>query len=179
MDPERKRLYNSHGTGMFEREQFRFLGENVVLENHVLVFHPENISIGHNVYIGHYTILKGYFKNEMISGEGSWIGQNCYFHSAGGIEIGKDVGIGPCVKIISSYHMEKSIDLPLLHNPLEFAKVTIGDGADIGVGTVILPGISIGEGAIVGAGSVVTKNISPFTVYAGNPARPLRKRKGL
>lgn len=51
------------------------------------------------------------------------------------------------------------------------------EGCDIGIGSIILPGIKIGEGSIIGAGSVVTKNVEPYTVVAGNPARTLRKRK--
>jgi acetyltransferase-like isoleucine patch superfamily enzyme len=48
-------------------------------------------------------------------------------------------------------------------------------GASIGSGAVILCGVTIGEGAVVGAGSVVTKDVAPFTIVAGNPARMLRK----
>jgi UDP-2-acetamido-3-amino-2,3-dideoxy-glucuronate N-acetyltransferase len=48
-------------------------------------------------------------------------------------------------------------------------------GASIGSGAVLLCGVTIGEGAVVGAGSVVTKDVPPFTIVAGNPARVLRK----
>lgn len=166
----------SHGSGNYKLSEFKHLGKNVLLEKGILIFHPENISLFDNVYVGHGSILKAYYLNEMIIGEGSWIGQNCFFHSAGGIRIGKCVGIGPCVKIITSYHKENKMELPVLHNPLEFKPVEISDGADIGVGTIILPGLSIGEGAIVGAGSVVTKNIEAYSVYAGVPAKRMRQR---
>lgn len=166
----------SHGTGEFNSEDFRLMGKDVIIENGVLVFHPENISIFDKVYIGHNTLLKAYYKNEMTIGEGTWIGQSCFFHSAGGIHIGKSVGIGPCVKIISSSHEDKHPELPVMYNPLVFGPVVIGNGADIGVGTIILPNVSIGEGAIVGAGSVVTRDIEPYSVYAGVPAKFLRKR---
>ncbi|NCO95922.1 MAG: N-acetyltransferase, partial [Armatimonadetes bacterium CG_4_9_14_3_um_filter_66_14] len=56
------------------------------------------------------------------------------------------------------------------------AEVVIEDGCDIGVGTVILPGVTIGEGSIVGAGAVVTRNVAPYSVYAGVPAKKLRDR---
>jgi acetyltransferase-like isoleucine patch superfamily enzyme len=65
----------------------------------------------------------------------------------------------------------------VLYGPLRFGEVTVEDGCDLGVGAVLLPGVRIGEGAIVGAGSVVTRNIPPFTVAAGNPARVLRNRR--
>ena len=53
--------------------------------------------------------------------------------------------------------------------------ITIGDGAWIGAGTIILPGITIGKYAVIGAGSVVTKDVPDYTIAAGNPCRPIRK----
>jgi acetyltransferase-like isoleucine patch superfamily enzyme len=59
---------------------------------------------------------------------------------------------------------------------LEFAPVLLDDGCDIGIGAVILPGITVGKGAQVGAGAVVTADVPPYAVVAGNPARLLRTR---
>lgn len=177
MDFRNGRKHFSHGTGKFKLKDFRLLGEDVVFEEGVLVFHPESITIGRNVYIGHGTILKGYHKNEMFIGEDTWIGQNCFFHSAGGIRIGRAVGIGPAVKILTSVHKEGSLSRPILHNPIRFKGVIVEDGADIGIGAVLMPGVTIGEGAIVGAGAVVTRDVSAYTVVAGNPARRLRSRR--
>ena len=165
------KLYQSHGTGEFDLEQFWKTGSNVVLENDVLVFHPETIELGSNIYIGHNTILKGYYKNSMSIGDNTWIGQNCYFHSAGGIKIGKNVGIGPSVKILTSYHKEEGIEKPILFSELEFKQVIIGDDADIGIGTILLPGVRIGKGVQIGAGAIVTKNIPDFAVAYGAPAK--------
>lgn len=83
------KVNKSHGSGEFKPEDFRKLGKGVIFEKGVLVFHPENIEIGDNVYIGHYTILKGYYKNLMIIDNHTWIGQQCFLHSAGGLSIGK------------------------------------------------------------------------------------------
>ncbi len=167
----------THGTGDFELSQFAKLGQNVIFETGVLVFHPENIEIQNDVYVGHYTILKGYYKNKMIIGEGTWIGQQCFFHSAGGIEIGSHVGIGPGVKILTSSHTLDNIDSPILHNPVEFAPVRICDNSDIGVNAIILPGVTIGIGVQVGAGAVVTQSVEDYAVVAGVPARVLYYRK--
>src|SRR5688572_18835444 len=98
---------HSHGTGKFNSGDFKAIGENVIFEKGVLVFHPETIELGNNIYIGHNTILKGYYKNLLIIGNNTWIGQGSYFHSAGGIKIGNNVGIGPSVKILTSYHKEQ------------------------------------------------------------------------
>lgn len=170
------KMHKPHGDGLFSVKDFKKIGENVIFERGVLVFHPENISIGNNVYIGHNTILKGYFKNEMVIGEHTWIGQGCFLHSGGGIEIGKAVGIGPMVKIITSVHREDDPSKPLIFCDLEFGKVVIEDECDIGVGSIILPGVKIGEGSIVGAGSVVDKDVAPYSVVVGVPAKGLRRR---
>lgn len=178
MNLNHKKNYESHGDGKFTKSSFKFIGENVIFEDGVMVFHPENIEIKDNVYIGHNTILKGYFKNSLRIGCNTWIGQNCFFHSAGGIIIGSAVGIGPNVKIITSVHKETNIEVPILFEPLEFATVILEDGCDIGVGSTILPGVRIGKGSIIGAGSVVTRDVPEYTVVAGVPAKVIRKRKG-
>ena len=178
MNFENYRMYRSHGSGKFKIEDFKKIGDSVIFEENVRVFHPENIEVGNNVYIGHNTILKGYYKSKMIIGDHTWIGQSCFLHSAGGITIGKAVGIGPGVKILTSVHKEEELSKPILFNDLEFGEVIIGDGCDIGISSIILPGVKIGEGSIVGAGSVVTKAVRAYSVVVGNPARILRKRSG-
>lgn len=170
------KLYRSHGTGEIELHKFKQIGQNVIFEPGALVFHPENIALGTNLYIGHYTILKGYYKNQMTIGENSWIGQGCFLHSAGNLTIGQNVGIGPHVKIITSVHKEEGINTPILFSEIKEAPVVIEDDCDIGIGAVILPGVTIGRGSQIGAGAVVTKNVEPYSVMAGVPARLLRKR---
>lgn len=168
--------YQTHGDGSFKLSDFKKIGKNVIFENGVLVFHPENIIIGSNVYIGHNTILKGYYKNIMEIGDNTWIGQNCFFHSAGGLKIGENVGIGPMVKIITSQHLMEPIDPPVLFNDMSFGEVVIENDSDIGVGTIVLPGVKIGKGSIIGAGAVVTKNVPSYVISVGSPAKVLRKR---
>lgn len=168
--------FQSEGDGSFRPEDFRFLGEQAVIEPGVLVFHAKHISIGANAYIGHGTVLKGYHNNEMLIGNGTWIGQGCFLHSAGGIRIGRAVGIGPSVKILTSFHRDDDAFLPVLHHPLEFHPVRIGDGADIGIGAILLPGTTVGAGAVVGAGSVVMGDVPALAVVAGIPAKILRMR---
>jgi acetyltransferase-like isoleucine patch superfamily enzyme len=176
MKTDRDRIYSSEGTGNFELTDFKSVGSNVVLESGVLVFHPKNIVIGNNVYIGHNSILKGYYRNEMIIDDHTWIGQGCFFHSAGGIIIGKAVGIGPMVKIITSFHETNKLKLPILYHDLVLKNVRIGDGCDIGIGAIIMPGVEIGEGAVIGAGAIVTKSIPPFSIAAGVPAKVIKRR---
>jgi len=167
----------TEGKGEVHINAFKSIGDGAVIESGVLAFHPENIEIGKGVYIGHQTILKAYFKQLMVIGDGSWIGQQCYFNSAGGIQIGRNVGIAPAVKIITSSHGEEGRAKSILHSQLEFAPVQIDDNSDIGIGAIILPGVHIGQGAQIGAGAVVTRDVPAYAVAAGVPARILRYRR--
>jgi acetyltransferase-like isoleucine patch superfamily enzyme len=166
----------SHGTGQFERSQLKTCADSVVIEPGVLVFHPENVSLDEDVYVGHYAILKGYYQNELVIGRGAWIGQATFLHAAGGITVGADVGIGPHVCILTSAHADPGRELPIMAGALDVAPVVLEDGCDIGVAAVILPGVTVGRGAQVGAGAVVTRDVPAYGVVAGNPARLLRSR---
>lgn len=170
------RRFRTHGDGNFSPDQFQTLGEHVLFEAGVRVWHPETICIGDNVYIGHEAMLKGYYKGAMSIGSDTWIGQRVFFHSAAQITIGTRVGIGPNVSIFTSFHDEAGRDVPILDSPLTFAPVTIEDDVDIGIGSIVLPGVTIGRGAQIGAGAVVTKDVPPYAVAVGNPARVLRMR---
>ncbi|MBL9042645.1 MAG: acyltransferase [Myxococcales bacterium] len=168
----------SHGSGEWLRTELGACPDSVVIEPGVLIFHPDRVFLGERVYVGHRAILKGYYKNELRIGAGTWLGQDVFLHSAGGIEIGCEVGIGPRVMILTSAHelppQPDGSEVPILHRPIQLAKVTLEDGCDIGVGAILLPGVTIGQYAQVGAGAVVTHSVPPRTIVAGNPARPLR-----
>ena len=168
----------SHGTGEVDRALLGRCGKDVIIEAGALIFHPENVFLGDSVYVGHYAILKGYYSNRMEIGDGTWIGQGAFLHSAGGLTIGRTVGIGPHVLVLTSTHAETPRPRPIMAGPIEFAPVFLGDGCDLGVGAIVLPGVTIGEGAQVGAGAVVTRDVPPFAVVAGNPARVIRQRPG-
>lgn len=170
--------FRSHGTGEFTQQDFRTCGEHVIFEAGVLVFHPETISLGNNVYVGHQAILKGYYKNTLVIEDDCWIGQQCFLHSAGGIQIHRGVGIGPGVKILTSWHEDPGLEAPLMAGAIQFAPVVIGEGCDIGVGAILLPGVTLGRGVQVGAGAVVRHDLPDFAVAAGVPARVLRLREG-
>src|SRR5665213_2074870 len=87
------------------------------------------------------------------------------------IQTGDDVSIGPEATILTLGHDPQSP---------EFADrggdVIIGNRVWIGYRALILPGVKIGEGAVVGAGAVVTKDVEPFAIVAGNPARKIGER---
>ena len=163
---------------MWSPDDLGAFGDGSVLEDDVLVFHPGHVEIGAGVYVGHRAILKGYHVNRLVIGDGTWIGEQCFLHAAGGIEIGRNVGIGPGVRIITSSHDEQGREVPILHSRIVVAAVVVEDDADIGVASVVLPGVTIGRGAQIGAGAVVTRDVPPYAVAAGVPARVLRYRPG-
>ena len=167
----------SHGSGAFSPSDLARCGAGVVFEPGVLVFHPENIEVGDDVYVGHQAILKGYYKNRLVIGNRSWIGQQAFLHAAGGITVGVRVGIGPGVKILTSTHdLPDDPAVPIMDGPLRFAAVVLGDGCDVGVGAIILPGVTVGRGAQIGAGAVVTRDVPDGAIAAGVPARILGHR---
>lgn len=168
--------HQSHGTGRFAPEDLGSLGDGCILEEGVLVFHPARVHLARNVYVGHQTILKGYHVNELRIGEQTWIGQQCFLHAAGGIDIGARVGIAPGVRILTSFHTEAGRATPILFAPIELRPVRIDDDSDIGIGAIVMPGVHIGRGAQVGAGAVVTKDVPAYAVVTGVPARVVRER---
>ena len=101
-----------------------------------------------------------------------------YISGEGGLEIGQEVLIGPHVRIFSAGHAIHGGEISIYRNPLTYASVSIDNGAWIGGGSTVLPGIRIGKGAVVGAGSVVTHDVPDFAIVAGNPARLLHYRAG-
>ena len=87
------------------------------------------------------------------------------------IRTGHDVSIGPEASILTLGHDPQASDFAD-----RGGDVDIGNHVWIGYRAIILPGITIGDGAVVGAGAVVTKNIDPFAIMAGNPARKIGER---
>lgn len=85
-----------------------------------------------------------------------------------GIRIGNDAFIGPNVTFTNDLYPKSKV------YPDKFPFTTIGNGASIGGGAVILPGLTIGDGAMVGAGAVVTRSVPPNATVVGNPAKRLR-----
>lgn len=146
------------------------------------------------------------FKNLLLKsifnkcGYGSYAGRGSYFGTGVGVEIGNDssigfrsrigpvnssggklvigngVQIGPETVILTGGHTYERRDIPFLQQPYFFSSVVIGDDVWIGTKVIILPGVNIGNGAVVGAGAVVTKNVDPYTVVAGVPAKVIKER---
>lgn len=94
----------------------------------------------------------------------------------GEVFIGDRVLIGYRVQILSQNHNIPEKNGRIFGSGHTKAKVTIGDDAWIGANSIILPGVTIGEGAIVAAGSIVTKNVPPYSIVGGVPAKIIKNR---
>ena len=94
------------------------------------------------------------------------------------VQIGNFVMIAPDVAFIGRTHRADSVDRPMVEQgEIRFPPAVVEDDVWIGQRVLILPGLRIGQGAIVGAGAVVTKDVPPYAVVAGVPARIIKWRK--
>jgi len=109
-------------------------------------------------------------------GKGVGINTGSYINGVGTIEFSDHVMIGSNVTISSGKHPTELNQLKIIEIPTVRLPIKIGVGVWIAAGAVILPGIEIGADSVIGANSVVTKNIAPSGIYAGVPAKLLKKR---
>ena len=115
------------------------------------------------------------FSRRVTLGDHSGIGVNAKIY--GECHIGRYVMMGEDVTIITRNHAFSRTDIPMMHQGFgEDQPVTIDDDVWIGDRVLILPGVHVGRGSIIGAGAVVTKDIPPYVIAGGNPARIIRKR---
>lgn len=142
------------------------LGEGVVVRDFVNLY---GCAIGDNTRIGTFVEIQ----------KGVVVGQNCKISShtfiCEGVTIEDDVFVGHNVSFINDSYPRATTNGHLQTEQDWVVEPTVVKrGASIGTGATILPRIVIGEGAIVGAGSVVTREVPPYAIAAGNPARVLR-----
>jgi maltose O-acetyltransferase len=124
-----------------------------------------NVERGANFYTGW----------EIEIGDDSSLGIGCIVPYD--LKVGKDVMMGPYVIIVGENHKSDRRDLPMrLQGYHQYPPVRIEDDVWIGARVIILPGLRIGKGAIIGAGAVVTKDVPPYAICAGNPARVIKYR---
>lgn len=105
-------------------------------------------------------------------GENSFIGDDCLIRASDHVLIGKNCCISEGVCVLTASHDVSSPHFDLVRKP-----VVICDNVWIAMGAIVLPGVTIGEGAVVAAGAVVAKDVLPWTVVGGNPARFIKKRE--
>jgi acetyltransferase-like isoleucine patch superfamily enzyme len=151
-------------------------GSDIQIGPGVVLKHPETMEFGDCVFIGAQAMIQGRFDGTCRIGNHVWIGPQAYF-DARDLVIEDYVGWGPGAKVLGSAHTGEPLDVPIISTNLVIKPVVIGYGADIGVNSVILPGVHVGAHSIVGAGAVVTQDVPEYAVVAGVPARVMRSRR--
>jgi len=153
----------------------------LTMEPGVDLIRPERLTLGRNVGIHRGTILHcggmdwSQGEGSITIGDDSVISAYCVLFGAGHIEIGRGFDCGPGTMIFSShsdYVVNGAGKLPRQH---VFAPVRIGDFVTVFAQCVISPGVTIGNGAAIGAGSVVLDDVEQDCLYAGVPARKIRE----
>ena len=116
-----------------------------------------------------------YFTPGLTIGDHSGVGINSEIY--GPVTIGKYVVMGPDVIIYTSGHSFDRADIPMMEQGSTKAEpVIIGDDVWIGRRAMIMPGVTVGSGSVIGAAAVVTKDVPPYSVVGGVPARVLKTR---
>ena len=117
-----------------------------------------------------------HLSSDLRIGDGSGVGDRAYIGPC--VTIGNDVMIGKDLKIFTRNHRTDRVDIPMCKQGfLEPSPLVIGDDVWIGDSVIITPGCcSIGTGSILAAGAVVTKDVPPYSVVGGNPAKIIKTR---
>ncbi len=104
------------------------------------------------------------------------IGRNCIFQTD--ISIGHDVMVAAnCAFIARDAHKYNVVGKSMMNSGRgDVFDITLEDDVWVGLGAIILSGVTIGRGAIIASGSVVTKDVAPYAIVAGNPAKFVKKR---
>ena len=190
-----RKLFNAHHKLVQKAKKIAFgdpiiignlnLAENVTMSSKNIIHFKKNTTLN----VGKYSHLNGLIsfdrENAEVSiGNESYLGGNLFCASK--IHIGNNVLISSAGGIMDhdshSLNSKERISDVKDHvnnqknwDVVSIAPITICDKAWVGFNVTILKGVTIGEGAIVAAGSVVTKNVEPYTLVAGNPARFIKK----
>ncbi len=110
------------------------------------------------------------FGNNIELGDNVSWNSGCYIDAKGGVKMGNHVMLTENVTIFTHTHSEHD------HMQRTYKSVEICDYAKVYTAATILPGVTIGKGGVVATGAIVTKDVDEFTLVAGIPAKPLRKR---
>ena len=179
-----KIISSAYYTGRYSK-LFKSVGPNSIILKLESFLNPKQISIGSNTIIEKGALLRCYNASDnrigkIFIGDNVNIGLNCNISSCNRIEIGNGVLTGRNVMINDNSHGDTKSRMDLQGNPINRSviskgSVIIGDNVWIGENVVILSGVTVGENSIIGANSVVTKDIPPFSIAGGIPAKIIKQ----
>lgn len=161
------------------------LGSGVYLDRDVYLHAlPGGITIGNDTFLMHHTMLHVFnFRNlpqaKISIGRNCFIGEFNVIRGQGGVTIGNDVYTGPMVQIVAVNHVYSDPNRPIREQGITAKGITIEDDVWLGANVTVVDGVTVGRGSIIGAGSVVTKDIPPYSIAVGTPAKPIKSRQDL
>ncbi len=170
--------------GAVGAQNFGHLGQGSLIGFPCLSLHGESsIHIGRDTLITSWVTLgAGYGPGQtsiperaLVIGDRCVIGIGCGIVAHESVELGNDVWLGQQVYITDANHGFSDPQVPIGQQLGDHLPVRIGDGAWIGHGAVILPGVTVGRRSIVAAGAVVTSDVPDGVIVGGVPARVLRE----
>jgi len=155
-------------------------GKNVLISRKTSIYMPENIAIGDDVRIDDYCCLVAGNKGITI-GSNIHIAFHCIIIGNGGVFLEDFSGLSSRCSIYSATddYSGKTLTNPTVPEKYKHViegEVYLGRHAIIGTNTTILPNVYIGEGCSVGANSLVNKNLEPWGIYFGSPAKKIKER---
>lgn len=171
--------------GTIAAERFGSFGDGSIVGFPTATLYGQGqMHIGEETLIGCWsTLATGYSPDQttvppraMVIGDRCVIGLRCGIVAHESIEIADDVWFGQDVFVSDSSHGYQDLETPIGQQLGAHQPVSIGSGTWIGHGAIILPGVAVGDGAVIGAGAVVTKDVDPYTIVGGVPAKPIRQR---
>ena len=155
-----------------------FLGKNVFVGEGCWIgigTSKGSLTVGDNCFVAHRCTLAAQGGNIEI-GNHVHMSRNSYVNGIGGVRIGDDSMFGPNVVLISGSHIYIDREIPIRLQGSENKEIVIEKNVWIAANVSIMPGVRIGEGSVIGSGAVVTKDIPPYSVAVGVPARVIKKR---
>jgi len=139
--------------------------------------HPNNkVDIKDRVRLERGVDIRSLYNTHITIDENAYIGPYVVISGTGNIKIGKNCLISPHCGIFANNHIFANPNRPIEEQGLTHQGIVIEDNCWLGHNVTVLDGVIIGKGSIIGAGSVVNRNIPPFSVAVGTPARIIRNR---
>lgn len=158
------------------------IGDNVCIPRNVCLEargHSNNrIIIGSGVTLGRGVRLVGLENSKIEVGDRTFMNSDVWINGPGNITIGQDCLIGPRVGIIAVNHIFGDATRSINIQGHTSKGIVIEDDCWLAFGVVVVDGVTIGKGSVIGAGAVVTKDIPPYSIAVGVPAKVVGQRQG-